>query len=235
MKILPGIIALCVASTLASAKPLPHYTKSIHGGKKGWWTAVASYPTFNAHSAVLNLGSAELKSNAAKLVAGFLKEAPGFLMDNAKPDYAFEFDSSFAISYASQTLLSLNLSNYESVGAAHPNITLEAFNFGLVHGKPKHLDLQDLFKPDVKAASELSDLLMKALRKMHLSFIEDGTVKELTAMQFNNFVITTKGLSYMFSAYEVASYAEGPQFVDLSFKQLQGLDPNGPLKGIWKR
>ncbi len=227
-----GSIIPFAARSANGSKNLVFQTKDVHEVKDGYWDAKASYPVFAIHSPVLEYGSAQLEAHAHNLIAGFLKDAPGYLVNNAKPTDPFALDSSFTISYSSKDLLSLNLSTYEDVGGAHPNTELETYNFGVVHGKAKKLGIQDLFRPGVKAGPFMNKLLMKALRRKHLSFIDDGMIKSLTAPDLDSFVLTPKGLDYMFSAYEVASYAEGPQFVHVSFSQIPGLDRSGPLKGL---
>jgi len=154
-----GLIAPCMG-TRVNGGNLIFQTKKVHEAKDGWWDAIARYPVFEVHSPVLDLGSAVLDAHARNLVDGFLKDAPTFLIDGAKPTDPFSFDSSFSIAYSSKTLLSLNLSNYTGVGAAHPNTDLEAFNFGMVHGQARKLGIQDLFKPGVKAGPFMNNLLM---------------------------------------------------------------------------
>jgi hypothetical protein len=222
-------VALCA---IAAASGIPFQTKSLRVAKEGWWEAEAKYPVFSAHSPVLDFGKAHLEANAHKLIEGFLKDAPTYLVNGAKPDNPFALDSSFSIAYSSKTLLSLNTSTYEDMGGAHPNTQIDTFNFGLVHGRAKKLTLQDLFKQGVKGGPIMNKILMKALRKKNLSFIEDGSIKSLEAKDLDNFVLTPKGFDYLFSAYEVASYAEGPQTVHVNFSQVSGLDRSGPLKGL---
>jgi hypothetical protein len=220
---------------LHTSKPKTQLTWSIRSArkaKKGWWTASTSCPHFNGTSPVITFANADLKRDAIRTMAKFvadLKEGP---TDEGKPPYQWEMDMSPAMSVANRNLISLNFADYEGTWGAHPNTEFECYSYGLVHGEPKQLKLNDLFLSDTDGAEQVNRIAMAYLKKNQASFVEDGTVKTLPKETLESFIITPTGITLLIATDIVTSHAEGPQIIDIPFKKLKGLDPRGPLKGL---
>jgi hypothetical protein len=119
------------------------------------------------------------------------------------------------------------MENYQYADGAHGDTPRTTFNFALVNGQPKRLQLADFFAPGMDSRRHVQALLMAKLHKdSRAQFI--GEVKTLSTAQLNRFVVERDGLRFWFDPYEVASYAAGPIDVKLTVAEL-GPDFKGSL------
>ena len=140
------------------------------------------------------------------------------------------------VSLATDQLISLHLSAESFTGGAHGSLWLPAYNFGIVKGKPKKLTLQDLFLKSRDANDIVSRIVIAELRENGASSATSGGMTELSEHQANNFVISKKGLTFLFEPYSAGSWAEGMYMIEVPFSKLYGnLDPNGPLKSLFRK
>jgi hypothetical protein len=117
-------------------------------------------------------------------------------------------------------------------GAAHPNSYSDVINYDLKNGK--QLKLGDLFKPGAKFLQTIATYCMGDLKKqakekgLSDDQIEDGA--KPSAENYQSWTITRKGLGITFDAYQVGSYAAGPQFVIVPYTSLKDfINPDGPI------
>lgn len=109
---------------------------------------------------------------------------------------------------ASPRLLSIRFEQMKYTGGAHPNTAYESFVFDMA--RQARLTLADIFSDEQAALGVLSQL---ATRRMELA-IDGALFAEGLAPKGENFrvfVLDGADLVFTFPAYQVASYAQGPQ------------------------
>ncbi len=153
-----------------------------------------------------------------------------------------DLDIGYKIDLAKDDLISIRfvVGSY-SAGAAHPNSYSEVINFDLKNGKL--LKLADLFQPGSKYLQTLATYCIAALKGQRKQngenpledddWIQRGAGSD--AENYSSWTIGRKGLGILFDAYQVASYAEGPQYVLVPYSSLKdGIKADGPLAQIVK-
>jgi len=182
-----------------------------------------------------------IRSLVTKKVSGFKQEmAPG--EDDPPPAGLAESMSSdlhigYSIVLAKDDLISVHLvvGSY-SAGAAHPNSYTEDVNFDLQNGK--QLKLGDLFQPGSKYLQTISSYCIAELKKQRGEDTDHDWVERgagPTAENYRSWTIGKKGIGITFDAYQVASYAEGPQHVLVPYSALKGIiRADGPIAQFLK-
>jgi hypothetical protein len=143
-------------------------------------------------------------------------------------------DSGYNVGLAQDDLISIQF-GYNSYyqGAAHPNNYSEVLNYDLKNGK--QLKLGDLFKPGAKYLQAIATYCIADLKKQDAKdkTLTDEEIEKGAAASpknYQNWTITKKGLGINFDAYQVGSYAAGPQYVLVPYSTLKDLiNPEGPL------
>lgn len=120
-------------------------------------------------------------------------------------------------------------------GAAHPNNYNFSVNYDLE--KNREIKLSDLFKGDY--LRKLSQLCIEKVAKNKKDYAPEYDAKNDDMLisgagpdekNFNAFNITKEFFQITFPTYQVASYAEGPQTVEIPYSQLKDIIiPDGPL------
>ncbi len=221
---------LLVALAVGSRGSVKYSNLTISKVKKGYWTASASYPKFQSGSAISRLANHDIAEFSAHTIHEW---ATDITKDMEKPTDPWAEDSTTTVVLARPDLISLEVALYSDSGGAHPNTQLITSNFGMVKGKAKKLTLADLFKRGTNPLPLVSKIVMAKLKEKNASWIENGDVKALDLKSGDEFVIATDRLTYIFSPYEMGSYAEGSYIIDVPFAALGAkLDPSGPLKEL---
>lgn len=138
---------------------------------------------------------------------------------------------SYTVALAQDDLVSIkfDISSY-SQGAAHPSNYSAVTNFDLKNGK--QLRLGDLFKPDAKFIQAISTYCIADLKKQGKGLPDEEIQRGAapSAKNFQSWNITKRGLGINFDAYQVGSYADGPQYVLVPYSALKDLiNPEGPV------
>lgn len=231
------LLLLWITCGVALAQP-KHSFRQISDVSKGRWTAITKYPVFEAPGSLRVLANRNIETWAKQDLAQFGRQARQYFR-NPVPDPRFHwsYEVRFTVSDAGRDLISCMPTIFTYTGGAHPNTTFHFFNFGMVKGKPKVLTIQDLFRRNVRALDEVSNVVIaKLLNNMNAEWVQNGEVKRLTQQQGDQFVIGRTGLTYHFEPYAMGPYVAGSFEVPVSFAELSGLlDPNGPLKGLLAR
>ncbi|MCE3237308.1 MAG: pdaC 2 [Gammaproteobacteria bacterium] len=120
------------------------------------------------------------------------------------------------------TLISVRL-NIEGMqaGRAHPFHRYRVLNFDLTHGK--ELALSDLFQP---RKNYLKALATYSNHKLNASLQDKWMIAngaKPTAANYKNWNIQGDSLLITFDEYQVAPYANGPQEVEIPYKELQNI------------
>src|SRR5665213_2697647 len=154
---------LLVAVTLAvgSRGPLKYSNVTKSKVRKDYWEASATYPKFQATTAVSRLANHTL----AEYSEATLKDwSTNITKDMEKPPNPWGEETTPVVMTATPDLISLEISEYSYAGGAHPNTQQLAFNFGMVKGKAKRLTLSDLFKAGTKPLPLVSKYVIAKLR-----------------------------------------------------------------------
>ncbi len=146
----------------------------------------------------------------------------------------FTLDIGYDTVHIDRSVVSLLFQVWTYTGGAHGLASSRAFNFDIARGR--WLTLADLFLPGADFLKRVSDACVAELLKLDLG--DDDWVRKGAGPQGENYGswnITPEGLRITFDAYQVASYADGPQEVVVPFSALkQILRPDGPLRGLIK-
>lgn len=141
-------------------------------------------------------------------------EDPG-LRDSMPPNF-LEIDHSVISS--NRRYISILFSFHSYTGGAHPNTFTRALNFDLE--KRALISLDDLFKPGyLKVVSDYCVAELGKLKIGDADWIGKGAGPD--RVNFKSWNIAPEGLMITFDAYQVASYAEGPQEVVVPFAVLK--------------
>ena len=121
-------------------------------------------------------------------------------------------------------LVSVRLHTMVYTGGAHPNNWPETWVFDMATGQ--RLGLEDVFADPVQALTDIAPLvradLRRTLGRMALDdMLAPGTTP--TAKNYEDFVLTDQGITFLFAPYQVAPYAAGEQAVALPYKKLAPL------------
>lgn len=145
------------------------------------------------------------------------------------PGHTLEIDHSVVSS--TPEYVSILLTTFSYLGGAHPNTKTVAINWDLRRGSK--LELADLFTPGANYLPLLSDYCRRELKKLKVGddeWIDRGAGPALE--NYKSWNITPQGLMITFDAYQVASYAEGPQEVIVPYSILRAvINPQGALRG----
>ncbi|MCU1264227.1 MAG: yjeA [Acidobacteria bacterium] len=220
-----------------AAKQIKETNKKLH------YQIEADYP--QAAGAVDNRFekfNQEARNLVTRQVSEFKKQMVGDAKDVAtEPIPAVEDKSSvpgstleigYNIALAKDDLISIqfDLGSYSS-GAAHPNSSSAVLNYDVKAGKV--LKLADLFNPGAKYLATLSSYCIRDLKKQKDKLPDDAQIDSGAAAQSKNYqswTITKKGLEITFDAYQVGSYAAGPQSVVVPYSALKEIiRSDGPL------
>jgi len=222
-KVFSVLLSVTLASSSSFAAPKNKY---INSSKRGWWIMSATVPDFG-NSKLGKFATADLMKQSGDRLKGFRKDIP------EKPWHPVTAEITPSISLISPELISVDMFTYYNFGGAHPNSDHLTSNFGMINGKATKLTLGSLMKIRMAPEAFATQLLMPKLKARNLTFIENGDVTSLTIAQANNFVITKSGIAWIFSRYEVASYAEGDIIVKCTWEELRPyLNFTGPLQKI---
>ena len=173
------------------------------------WEASATYPVFRAATPLARTANAQLRSDAQTQLRAGIAQLTQYLADDPPPENPYEWDLAPRLSFAGPNAISVEQDIFYDMGGAHPNTVINTRNYGSSGNKRKRLTLGDCFAPGANYRATTANKVLAKLKQSGASSVADGTVKSLTTDQLNNFVIEADGLKWIFSPYEMASYAEG--------------------------
>ncbi len=211
-------LVLAVAAALllpAAADAVPIAKKTIRLTGKDADITVA-YPQ-TGNRAI----DAALAAYARKEVADFQVLKPDF----AGGDRQYTLDVSYAVERNDAQMLGVVFTEFTDSGGAHPNTNQAAFNFLLPDGA-------QVFLPEIvdgkRGIARISQLAVADLIGTIGSGAEPLSDKDTIASgaapladNFKVFVWLPRGLHIHFPAYQVASYAAGPQEVTIPLARLR--------------
>ncbi|MBK8810975.1 MAG: DUF3298 and DUF4163 domain-containing protein [Acidobacteria bacterium] len=133
-------------------------------------------------------------------------------------------DISYDVIYAADDVISIRFGNYTYTGGAHGNSASFTLNFDFRTGR--ELKFADLFKPNSNFLQVLSGFCVKKLQDQLNEGNEDEWITTGAGPTDENYAswnISKNGILVNFDAYQVASYAAGPQEVVVPYSKLDAL------------
>lgn len=173
-----------------------------------------------------NTFAKEYRADAASLV----QDSPTEPDSSAAPsyDYMLRYEDQVVthVLWNQQDLLSLGFFTYSYTGGAHGNHGTRATTFDARTGRA--LRYADIFRPD--ATAQLSNLLDQAVRRT----LRQPATTKLDEFLFvkkmpvsHNVYLTSNGAVFIYTPYEIASYAQGEIQVFVPLEQLRPLVKSG--------
>lgn len=139
-------------------------------------------------------------------------------------------DTTYDVGYLSPELLSLKITKSEYLGyEAHDHQNASTATYDLATGK--QLTLYDLVSTN--HMDTLVKLVSDDLNSRGQGFPNFHHPEALTAGELDKFVLTKKGIVFVFDPYEVASFSEGFIEVIIPYDTIEGmLSTHSAIKGI---
>jgi hypothetical protein len=146
------------------------------------------------------------------------------LRDDGTPSYALRYESQQAtyVLWNQTPLLSLATYNYSYTGGAHGNYGTAVASYNTRTGQ--RLRFADVFRAAAK--TQLSPILDRAVRRTLRIPASEALDQTLFVKQMpvtHNFYLTSRGVVFVYTPYEIASYAQGEIHVFVPMKELQSL------------
>lgn len=190
-----------------------------------------SYPVFSApdfaalNDSITRIMRASFDSSVKSVTSQIAEiKSDTSLLSDFKPEERLTETDDLRIHFASGALVSMTHLQYFDGGGAHGNYGYIGETWQKRGGAWQQLRLKDLFTSDTAYYKRINDLLISHLKKRGASFVADGSTTDLTdglRVGSQSFVIHPAGITFLFSPYAVASYAEGEQEVFIPWKALK--------------
>lgn len=187
--------------------------------REGWYELSATVPKLGT-SPLDRLADREIRAAQAKAMRSMRADLK---LETEKPRNPFFANWTTRLEHRSTGLISTSTGYSWYTGGAHSGYVIFTHNFAILNGKPQSFGIQEFAKPGGHARREIERMLLQHLDRKGASFVVDGMIKELDDAQMSKFVIRKDGVTWLFSPYDVASWAEGPQEVSLKWTDLRGL------------
>lgn len=148
------------------------------------------------------------------------------------PGIGYSEDRIVSVLYQANGIVSLNFDLAWFFGTAHPNYARTFANFDVRTGRK--IRLADVlvagYQPRLTQIADKQFREAKGLKPTD-SLREAGYEFPNDAFALNdNFSIGAKGITFFYNIYEIASYADGPTELLLTYQEIKGLlKPNGLL------
>lgn len=218
-----------VMGAMAQPKKLTVSWKEETRAKSGWYKATIRFPQFSGGSMVARAANSNIASASRKARQVFISD----VIEGGKPRYQNELALSYDVGLASRGLVSVMATTFADNAGAHPNTFYKGSTFGIVQGVAKQLKIDDLLSLAKGSKMILQAMILERLKSMEAQWVLDGTVKELNAANWNSFLVTPGGMTWIFQPYEMGPYAQGEFTVKFLWADIgKVLNPNGPLKGL---
>ncbi len=213
-------VAVCVGS--ADVRVV-----GIRNDRPGYWTARASFPQLPADSILRRFANLEIAKDSKGQLDEYAKEQA---LSGDKPLRETVFELRSQISFEDPHVVSVLQVSMIDGGGAHPNRFLAGRTYGLLKGKFSRLRFRDLLRPGVDPVEVYQRLALPRVNES--KFLRNApSLEKLPPSGIESFVVTPKGITWVFSPYDLGAYAEGEYHAKVSFQELaKDLDPAGPLR-----
>jgi len=137
-----------------------------------------------------------------------------------KPEWVTGWDINYSntILFMNENLLQLKTENQQYLGGAHGSTFFSCHLFNLQTGKEYSRD--DIFKPE--AAGRIHRMLVAALLKFWDEKSPSGVFlsEENVWSENTDFAVTPEGIDFVYSHYDIVSYAQGCAVVTLPYDKI---------------
>lgn len=192
-----------------------------------------------------------LEQRASEYIANCVGEIQSLLNEfgpESAPSLAYVSDSSASVTLNTEALISIRFDGYDYTGGAHGNPYLHGLTIDTASGKA--LALKDLFKPtalqalitkerQALLATDQGEYLYDETATEYQSFVNQGVMPESVQLeQFGedmNFYLTSAGIVFYHTAYEIAPYAAGQFEILIPYQELKDLiREDSPIRDLVK-
>ncbi len=223
---MPAALALLAAVTLTAPSVRFENTAST---RKGFYTTSVKVPVFSGAPWAERVNK-DVALNAKKALADWMKEAFEGMGKNEKPRLEYFYQATPSVSLLTPQVASFYYTVSTFTAGAHPMTISDPHTY--VNGREVHA--ADVFQKGSTYQTVVSNLVIgQLMNNSRAAWVQDGTVKELTKSQQDNFVVTPTALTYLFDPYDMGPYAVGAFQVKIPFSDLLAvLDGDGALKSV---
>lgn len=166
----------------------------------------------------LAIGDSEAapSSSVEESVSRFNNEYKSFKADFPESPVVWEAQIDGEVTYQSDAIISLAITNYQNTGGAHGNVVINFLNFDALTGDS--ISNSDLF-------SDFSAL--ESLAKDH--FYKEISDKKEDYFEPDNFILPAnmglndEGLILLYNTYEIAPYSSGITEIHIPFSEIETL------------
>lgn len=184
------------------------------------WKASALYPIFRADTSLARYAGWQARLEAEKQTKAQAKDFQKEFATGIMPVQTYEFTLTPRLNFYGTNMISMEQVLFYNTGGAHPNSTVQTFNYGMSGTRPKLLTLGDFFRPNSNYRVQVAAQVMAKLKAQGAEWVQDGTAQKLTTAQLNNFSVAPDGLTWIFSPYEMGPYAAGFIEAKLTLREL---------------
>lgn len=207
----------------------------LNAKRADWWESKVAYPEYSAKGPAPKMLNQMVKEQAKSMHEEFLamarRDMPEIKEMGSAGEYWQEVD--YTVGFSSSSLATMHWSIYNYTAGAHGSAWYEPVNIGWKEGKYQRLKLEDLFNDGVDSVSQIRMALLPLLMKTERpNNIKEGYSTDIDPGDYESFVITKKGLLYLFGHYAIGPYAVGTFEVLVPYDDIIGLDPTGPLAPV---
>lgn len=222
----PGALAILL-TTIGPAQ-------TYHSRRSGWWDILAQAPRFRAPGMVARKANAMGRTIARQqydwMLAQARKDLPAQKKVNPAAEYSLDMRPTVVVD--SPFLASAYWQNDGFFAGAHGTTSYVPLNVAKFGSKVRTVRLADLFRKGVDPVAICGSALLRTLeaRKSPPMWVQTGEWSKLTKDQAEQFVLSRKGVTWLFENYTLGPYAEGTWKVLVPFDRLRGLDRRGVLR-----
>lgn len=178
----------------------------------------------------INLPGAEANQKIKDLVRAQIDSFKNNGIEPAEENYLSGLYINYSAPFYNVSLVSIifDISVYFS-GAAHPVSYIDTLNYDLKNNSI--LRLEDIFLPDSDYLKIISDYCVRKLTEklepddFTINWIYEGAGPK--PENYQNVALSENGLIVLFEQYQVVSYAQGPQQIEIPYEEIKKiLNPN---------
>ncbi len=192
--------------------------------KNGYHSDVADSGYDNAKKGIVSINDDLKKRHTSAMDENFSDAASMWKEEINKA--ACEIDYTAETERADKSIISLSETDYYNLGGAHPSTEYRGINIDTQTGKS--LVLSDITTDMNKLAQVIADTLRKNYPDIESEMSGTSLENQIKSSCDNDydkipFTVSDTGITVIFSAETLASYAAGPQFANISFSDYPDL------------
>ena len=221
-------VALALLAALTVSAPSVRFVTVI-SSKKGFYTTSMRMPVFTGATWADRVNK-DIAGKARKALADWMSESFPAATKNQKPRLEYFYQSAPTISLLTPDVASFYYTVSTFTAGAHPMTISDPHTY--VNGREVHS--ADVFRKGSGYGTVVSNLVIgQLMNNARATWVQDGTVQEMTMSQQEDFVVNPTSLCYLFDPYAMGPYAVGAFQVKVPFSELRAvLDGNGALKSM---